>query len=375
MSSPIRTHLCLVSEQVLPNLIPALDPALRPEKLILATSERYANNAALLQEALQKEGIAVEQMPIPDPFDFASLRECFHALALAEEGIVANITCGTKPMSVAAHDAFVRADRPVFYINDASLMWFHDAGRPPHNLANTLSLEQFLAVHGTDVTHIIREPLPSLRRKAAYAIFMCLTADGTLASRLNRYAEEESRQLDKEVSAHPPKDLKAVLDILAEHGIARQQLGSKNMPRLADLQAIEFARGGWLEEYVFALLQENRHAMGIQDLARNVKLRKPGEAVNLDNEFDVAVLRGNTLYVIECKTGNYAGNNINPKEIIYQLPQITRASGGLRARGMLLSLHEIKEGMRERARENRLEIIAGKELKEIASRLREFVGA
>ncbi|NCP39568.1 MAG: DUF1887 family protein, partial [Rhodoferax sp.] len=42
---PYQTHLCLVSAQATPNLLPVLDESWRPKKVVLACSVQMKQNA------------------------------------------------------------------------------------------------------------------------------------------------------------------------------------------------------------------------------------------------------------------------------------------------------------------------------------------
>ena len=47
-----HTHLCLVSAQATPNLLPVLDEAWRPARVVLATSDAMQANAKAISAVL-----------------------------------------------------------------------------------------------------------------------------------------------------------------------------------------------------------------------------------------------------------------------------------------------------------------------------------
>jgi len=66
----ITTHVCLVSGQPLPNLIPLIDPELGVKRAILLVTPDMEQRAEWLKEVLQPRGIAVEIRKLNDAWDF-----------------------------------------------------------------------------------------------------------------------------------------------------------------------------------------------------------------------------------------------------------------------------------------------------------------
>ena len=50
------THLCLVSAQATPNLLPVLDDAWRPRRVVLACSAQMKDAAQTLRSVIQTKG-------------------------------------------------------------------------------------------------------------------------------------------------------------------------------------------------------------------------------------------------------------------------------------------------------------------------------
>ena len=71
------THLCLVSAQATPNLLPDLDEARRPAKLVLACSAQMKSAAAALRAVVQTKcpGLRIEVLELPNAYDYAALSE------------------------------------------------------------------------------------------------------------------------------------------------------------------------------------------------------------------------------------------------------------------------------------------------------------
>ena len=67
-----QIHLMLVSEQAAPNLLPALDPTMKPKEAVLLVSQKMVQRAKALQAVLQEVGIKTETVPLPDEHDMAA---------------------------------------------------------------------------------------------------------------------------------------------------------------------------------------------------------------------------------------------------------------------------------------------------------------
>lgn len=371
MTIRATTHLYLVSDQPTPNLTPALDPALKPQRVILAVTPDLRRKAGWLRAVLERQGIKCEELSVADPYDFAALRTLFARVA-DDQSCAANITGGTKPMSLAAYEAFLKADRPVFYVNPKSdtLIWLHPAGQPPHPLADAVLLEDFLAAHGMPVSQLRRSVAAQPRIDAAEQLLARTLRRPNLAGLLNAYASANAGNGTIHLSDGQRRVLRPLLAILERNQVATRQDENIVLP---DQDAVTFTSGGWLEELAFALVARLRPLLPhVQDIACNVKISTGAGAEHMQNELDIAVLRDNTLYLIECKTENYS-KHANANAVLYQLESLSRATGGIKTRGLLLSLHDIKQGNRRRAEASGLQILAGPQLETLAGGLHQFL--
>ena len=61
----MKTHVCLVSDQLIPNVLPVMRE--KPERVILLTTGKMQNKAALLRDFLQRRGANVASQPIEIP--------------------------------------------------------------------------------------------------------------------------------------------------------------------------------------------------------------------------------------------------------------------------------------------------------------------
>lgn len=99
-----ETHVLLVSEQAAANLLPALDPQLKPKQAVLLVSRKMEARAPALEAVLNESGVKTTPVAIEDEHDFHKLQSALLEIAAARQGqaIALNVTGGTKLMTFAA---------------------------------------------------------------------------------------------------------------------------------------------------------------------------------------------------------------------------------------------------------------------------------
>ena len=121
----------------------------------------------------------------------------------------------------------------------------------------------------------------------------------------------------------------------------------------------------WLLVQVAALQGE----FHIQDAACGVKIVSSD---GVANEYDLAMLANNQLYLAECK----AILPKNPKnigmDVIFKLDSVSQL-GGLQSEAMLVVLGAPSLAEMERADLQQLEIVSGKELPQMREKLRRWI--
>ena len=379
-AKPRSVQVLLVSDQPTPNLTPAIDPRTRPDEVVLVVSPGKAEQAGWLEDTLKPRGLRVSRWDIDDPWDVVKVRERMLALAVEYEDreLVLNATGGTKPMSIAAYEVFRDLGLPIFYVHPGNdhLVWMYPWERKGFDLADRLKLPAFLQAHGAQVDgDIERSGIPAalrelgadlvrdvekLERPLATLNWLASRADGGLSVSLDR------RQLDD-------RRLDDLLQRFVDADAARLR-GTEL--RFADEDARFFANGGWLEEYVFGVIQGLRGELRqIQDLARGVEVVRGDGPRPVRNELDVVVLADNRLHVIECKTKRFKGNSADGPgaETLYKLDTLAPLLGGLGARAMLVSFQPLSEPDRRRAEELEILTCVGRELHGLTEMLRRWV--
>lgn len=374
------THLCLVSAQATPNLLPVLDEEWRPGKVVLATSPQMKASAEALGGVIRRKGIGVlvEFLELPDAYDYEALQDAFLGYLSTHEveSVALNVTGGTKLMAVAAQEAFRADGRPVLYVSvesDEVIVIGQEARS--RALSASLKVRDLLESHGFEVE---QQQIPVVNgeiRDLCARVVDHVSSAGRALGQLNFLAERAREAPGMRVRLTEAQlDSRSLSDVMALFAQAHQLRFEGPSVQFPSEAARFFVNGGWLEQHVFNAVQDLRgRDKRITDVAMNVKVIHPDGKTR--NEADVAFLFRNTLHLIECKTANLssdgAGGDDKATEAIYKMEALLKL-GGLRTRGMIvdyrgaLSAHQPNL---DRARAAGIEVVSGTGLKDLKGRI------
>lgn len=375
------THLCLVSAQATPNLLPLLDEAWRPSRVVLACSAQMKDAAQALRAVIQTKGggITIEMLHLQDAYDYDKLTDDFlNYLSVHEnEDVALNVTGGTKLMAVAAQEVFSKLGKAVFYVNvetDEILTLGQKSSSQP--LRTKLKVHEMLTAHGyTVTTQVAPQTSGALRDLTARLIDHVASAGRALGTfnALARIARDHYLRVELNPNQQDSRALNDIVALFEEAGLLKTQ---GNTLVFKNEEARFFANGGWLEAHVFEVLQSLRSQHdGLSDVALGVRVGFAGSAGrnqnNDKNEIDVAFLYRNTLHLIECKTANLAqvgtGEDNKATEALYKMESLLKL-GGLRTKGMVVDYRgefAKSEANQKRAKEAHIAIVSGSKLKDL----------
>ena len=310
MTGPV--HVCLVSDQPLPNLTPALDPHFGAARIVLLESPHMQARANAIEHVLRGFGRTVTRRSIDDRGDLLAFRRAIETLLVEFPDALLNATGGLKTMSILAFDAFRAAGQPVFYVErDNRLLWLNPPERPGQRLTGTLRLEDYFIAFGQTLSKANRQPDSQDGGNAWLNKLKYLPAPG--------------------------------------HG-DHHHVGTR------------------FESLIFRACQQaaDLHAGGPAiDLAWGVKT-----AGTIPDEFDVVLVRDNVLHLIECKHSN--GANLNG--FLNKLDNLRRKRG-ITARAALITTARIPTGggHAQRARESGILLLGQDSLHNMPSRLADWM--
>ena len=373
-SPPEKIHLMLVSEQAAPNLLPALDPAMKPCEAVLLVSQRMTHRAESLKAVLQESGIKTQTVHLPDEHNMTALESTLLEVAAHRVGqpIALNVTGGNKLMALAAQTVAQAAGWPAFYVDvDTDQIIWLDKNRPAQALAHQLRLRHYLRGYGFTLPNNIERPTPNakwatmMNDLALYAAMF-----GQAIGQFNHVIQESHDRLQINLNQRLNLDynIEALLRKFEEAGVLTRE---GDQITFASETAKKFANGGWFEHYVYQRVCQVTGDLAIRDKAVNLQVLG-GE--NQPNEMDVVFLARNRLFIIECKTARM--NNADDhraNDALYKLSENCRRIGGLGTRGMLATYRPLIEADMRLARALNIEVVDERALHRLNERLKQWV--
>ncbi|HQQ68699.1 MAG TPA: DUF1887 family CARF protein [Alicycliphilus sp.] len=381
----MNTHICLVSQQAAANLLPALDPALKPQKVVLVVTRKMQAQAAHLAAVLKESGIKVEQLELSNEHDYDQIANELGDLdeRLRGDSVTLNITGGTKLMSVAAQLDAEALGWGMFYVDADTdqAIWFGQEEKPPQKLQEQLRLRHYLRSYGFALADKPQRPQANAAQQQLTQNLV--TQVGSLEdaiTALNALAQDAESRRSLSVQLNAWQLDSRSLDVLLrdfEHAGALSLKGDRI--HFADDAARDFVKGGWLELHAIDAVHQVTGPLGIRDKAVNLEVIDT--ASNTRNELDIAFMARNRLFVIECKTARIdrpqagSGPASAPKanDTLFKLSDNCRRIGGLGTRGMLLSYRKLREPELQLARALGITVVAGSDIARLPEKLKHWV--
>ena len=122
-----------------------------------------------------------------------------------------------------------------------------------------------------------------------------------------------------------------------------------------DRSAAGYLAGGWLEEFVLLKLTGGLVKPG--HFSANLRITSVDDKV--DNEIDAMLVHENRALLVECKTRR---QEREAQDAIYKLAHLRDRLGGSVASALYLSARPVVEEVLKRAREYRVDVLAGAEV-------------
>jgi hypothetical protein len=342
---------------------------------------------------LKREAITVEiQHGAPD----VGLRR-IHEFALelvekiktahADAEIVLNATGGTKLMAMGFVDMFRGEATRILYTDTAHrrieiLPEAKQQATEPESMRDVLDVPTYLAAQGFRFSVAVSDD-PAWRERVAQRKAACKYL-GRHASTLQDFvgainaladqALERTPDTDEERLREPRQllrntpwgDWAKALGELAKAKLIDWRDGQAEI-EFADVASAQLLRGGWLEEYAWHIVKDERvfdARMGVTGGWANMRKGT--------NEFDVLACNGNQLLFIECKTLRFRDGNDN--DIGYKVDSLGQDARGLFGQTWLLSAREPSQVLNERARQAGIRVIGPQALPKFKDIVREWMG-
>ena len=385
-----KAHIGFVSDQPLPNMLPMLHEAMKPEKVYLLCSEQQnkKGNVQAQQTVLARMGVAVEVVPVADAFALQAIGTTIDELIdrHSPDEVVFNATGGTKPMSIAAFEQCMCKGVGVFYVQTPEIIWLNATGHETDErfvITGSLPLDKFLQAHSVELLERTTNRVP--RSLSELAAHWASRAENYAKaySALNYYAGKAEKKPGLAVAISRENRAKHLTDLLKElehHKLIefiKTDRKDSEQYKFKDEPTRQFVNGGWLEARVFDALESLRERYPrIAVVARNVHVRqRPGVTRSeVKNELDVVALIDHQMWVFECKTSRVdldsdRSDRRGGEEMVYKLAGIMKNMGGLRTRGCVVSFNPLRDVEKSRAELLDIAVIDGRNLANLRSKL------
>lgn len=374
----------LISEMTIPNVIVADN--FKPDIYWFISTKRMEEEekTKCIENALKLRGHNLMEENVKKVVvNQDSLTDCIEKIERAVDQVqvtedvsyIVNITGGNKIMALGAFEVFTNIGQKVSIgympLGSNEFIQIYPRKRPfkTTHLSVQMSLEDYLACYGFTIQN--KEKLPRIielayKRKEisnwtlnnyqklkGILGFMYKYLGDKRKVKHYRFTEIFNRQLS---------DIEK--DFLSRLGF--QYYGSTITKNLTK-DEISYLTGGWLEEYVFVIVNELVREKILDDALIGMQIKSIHGS---DSELDTAFMKNNAFYHIECKTlGDKNEQNIVRDEIYKKGAISTLLGKGSKRAIICTTFDELKESVFNRARDYDVEVLDIKEVKNLRKRL------
>src|SRR5579872_268514 len=326
----MKVLLCLLPDQHVPNLLSVHH--FHPDRLVLIESAvmKKRNTAAHFLNALKLGGLDYEGRCDIEPLQAEDSLEAIRGTLRHAYGKhpsadwVANLTGGTKPMSIATYEFFKALEGRLVYTNVSRPAELLDIGTQQTEICcHRLTIKEFLAGYGFESRKAddkIREAEDRARQwwECARVIAEHATADDLLRLSDTQRRTARDKGMELEPGQLCPANATVVASISSSFGLMAAE-GTAPHGILSKYQ-VQFLTGGWLEVFFWELLARHVEALGLGDVRLGLEVGRTGDTAG--NDFDVAFMDNYGLAMIECKSG--AQEHDPGNEILFKVEAVTR---------------------------------------------------
>lgn len=373
-------HICLVSEQTLPNYLGAVMPNASPQTVHLVVTARMKERANILEKALRERGMAVERCSLASPRPNEMLAVLDDIRKNTSSGSLAvNVTGGTKVMALAAVEwAGIQDEHPfLFYVDTDSKKILQIGGKMDEfEMTVKLKIKELLkAGAGVTVTAKANAAFNGSAINLLDRLTTTFLNDSRALELFNKCAVEARDSLYTDMPYTPSQEFIQAINIAEQAGKLRRV---SDKISYASEEARFWCNGGWLEDLVKTRLYRMKSNGMIDDWDSNVDIpdgqKSRGRSLSQSNknELDAAFTVANRLFLIECKTANLAKRD-EFSAAIYKLDSLKKSLGGVLSRGMIVSVLEPRHADIQRCEELGIKLVYGTDVLKLEEKLKNWI--
>ena len=373
----------LISEQTIPNIIAAA--YYKPDILWCISTERMEKErkTECVENTLRLKGLLSPTKNLEKIIvDQDSLTDCINKIESLIEKVsneveyIVNITGGNKVMALAAYEIFREIGQKVVIdyipLGKNELVQIFPRKKPLKicEIRERLNLEEYLSSYGFCIQNKnslekVKTNALSHREASQWILDNYEQLKGVLGF-LYINLKDARNQKGYHLSATFDRDPAIIeLEMLDKHGfVIKDRLITKDMKK----DEIVYLTGGWFEEFVFTEVYDIVQDNILNDAMIGVKIESLSGA---SNDLDIAFMKDNSFYHIECKTlGNEEDQSIIREEV-YKKGVISTLLGKGERRAMIcITQSQISEAIMKRAQDYGVEILTIEQARKLKDRLK-----
>jgi hypothetical protein len=368
-----RILISLVSEMTIPNILVACQKQadilwfISTPKMEREGRTEWIKNALVLRGCLPQESNIGTRIVDQD-----SLEDCKAKIqSLIEEveeevEFTLNMTGGNKVMAIAAYDILVKSGHRLkigyMPIGRSEFIQIFPERKPlkVNRIEQRLNLEEYLAGYGFKIQN--KAHFPELRdkvvsrRETSEWIFDNYAHLTSILDQFYRFLGEKRshRKCRFDVKMEAPLT-EMEKQHLNRNGFEVCGADERQIRKDLSKHEIQYWTGGWFEEYVFDRINELRCGGILDDCMLGMKIESSGGS---SNDLDVAFMKDNCFYYVECKTlGDESDATIINHEV-YKKSAISTLLGKGEKRAFICTTHsKCPDHLKNRAADYGIEIL------------------
>lgn len=302
--------ISILSEHSVPNFLFMKEMEGVFDSMVFVTTQQIAkrHRGQQLELAMGLEESSVPRVVVESD-DYRGTLAQLEAFGFDDDNYyLVNLTGGTKMMSIATHDFFIHKKASFFYVPIGKNTYYDLLSGEKKPLNYRITLKEYFTLYGLHFesqkdflkpAHITMNLFSQIERKHFYLTYRIRNAQYEVNPEERRY-----------------------------YG------------------------GEWFEEYAYLRIKQT-YGLDDDHIARSVRIFRNEEDITNDNELDVAFIKDNTLYVVECKVTMYGqGRRVQQtiESYLYKLAAVSK-DFGLIVNPYLFTLHFLNK-LDEKSRAN-----------------------
>lgn len=332
--------VCLVSQQAMANVIPALE--LRPEKVVLLSTSREINTAENIKKVLDSAGIDTEIFrDLISPYNLEEIKVNIRKLIDEyKDDLILNVTGGTKTMAISAFEIFKEQNKPVIYYDpDHHSIMSLTSDLEPEKVKNKLQIKSYLKSYGYE---IYEEGTSSGRAESKEKFFESFDETRFIEFSLFLDYIRKSYQLNE------PRINRSLTGFTFNKNYDVIRIIDDKSKESLQSDLSNFDYGNWLEDYFYIKLKKENY----DDVKYAVKFESNG----VRNEIDVMATKDCKLFLFSCKSGKSEQKDLMEIDILRKL------AGGIFGQAFFLSTSVLGEGSKLRAKILNVNLLSGADI-------------